>query len=270
MGKSEATGRRNRLSTMFPHLLARVGWVTAACVLGLVPMERADAQPPARTAREVSDEGREPPDLDDDESPRPGRWGHPPEGRPRGMMGGPRRWQLWPEAERKQVESFMEESFPRLYVELQRLHDAEPARYARRMTMIGPQMRKIMETLRSDPRLGAVMIRERQIEMEIRQTAARYRRATDEAAKKRLRVQVEELAGKAFDCRHERRELEIKELEARLTVLKDRLSQAESMRPGLIRQRVSKLLEHPPPEVPLFDDAESDVGEEAPVKNKPE
>lgn len=159
----------------------------------------------------------------------------------------PRPWNDAPEPERKQVERFMEEHFPRLYVEMQRLKNRDASRYARRMTRIAPQMRKIMETMRTDPQRGTLMIRERQIDFEIHQTIARFRGAKDDEAKRRIRGHVEGLCGKAFDCRNELRQLEIRELEARLSELQTRLSESEKMRAALIRERVSELLERPPP-----------------------
>jgi len=152
----------------------------------------------------------------------------------------------------------MEEHFPRLYVEMQKLKDRDEVRYARRMTRIAPQMRQIMEAMRTDPQRGTLMVRERQIEFEIQQTIARYRSAKDEVGKRRIREQLEGLVGKAFDCRNERRQMEVRELEARLSELQTRLSESEKMRPALIRQRVEDMLEKraPPPDGEEDDDRE--------------
>ncbi len=161
--------------------------------------------------------------------------------------GRPRFWNDLPEQERKQVERFMEEHFPRLYVEMQRMKDRDEVRYARRMTRIAPQMRKIMETVRTDPQRGTLMIRERLTEFEIQQTIADLRGAKDEEAKRQLREHLDSLVGKAFDCQNERRQLEVRDLEARLSELESRLSETEKMREALIRERVTKLLEQPSP-----------------------
>jgi len=173
--------------------------------------------------------------------------------------GRPRSWNDLPEPERKQVERFMEEHFPRLYVEMQRLKDRDDVRYARRMTRIAPQMRKIMETMRTDPQRGTQMIRERQTEFEILQTIADFRSAKDDEARRKTREHLEELVGKAFDFRNERRKMDIRELEARLSELQSRLSETEKMRSALIRERVSKLLERPtpPPDGESDDDRDS-------------
>ncbi len=168
----------------------------------------------------------------------------------------PRLWSQWPEAQRRQIEKFIEENFPRMFVELQRIEDEHPLRYVRRMTRIAPQMRRIMETLRTDPQLGALMIRERQIGLDIWQTVARYHQAGDDATKRRLRAELEKLSAKAFDCRHERRELEVRQLEARLSVLKTRLAEADAIRDELIKGRVAELLERK--HLPSVEDEELD------------
>jgi len=153
----------------------------------------------------------------------------------------------------------MEEHFPRMYVVLQKLKDRDDIRYARRMTRIAPQMRQIMEAMRTDPQRGTLMVRERQIEFEIQQTIAHFRSAKDDEAKRRIREQLEGIVGKAFDCRNERRQMEVRELEARLSELQTRLSESEKMRPALIRQRVEDMLEKPAPPP----DGEEDDGREA-------
>lgn len=185
-------------------------------------------------------------------------------GRPSGPeferpAGRPKPWSDLPEPERRQIERFMEEHFPRMYVELQRLKERDEIRYNRRMTRIAPQMRKIMETMRTDPQRGMLMIRERQLEFEIQQTIARFRSAKDDASKRQIREHLEGLVGKAFDCRNERRQMEVRELEARLSELQTRLSESEKMRPALIRQRVADMLEKPAPkpETEADDDREA-------------
>ena len=153
----------------------------------------------------------------------------------------------------------MEEHFPRMYVELQRLKDRDEARYDRRMTRISLLMRQIMEAMQADPQRGTLMIRERQLEFEIQRTIARFRGAKDDADKRKIREHLEGLVGKAFDCRNERRQMEVRELEARLGELQTRLSESEKMRPALIRQRVADMLEKPAPQP----EAEADDDREA-------
>lgn len=208
----------------------------------------AYAQPGPRTRTRPA-EGVRPAQA---EQPTPPGRGFGPRGRPGGPEFGrptdrPRPWSELSEPEHRQIERFMEEHFPRLYVEMQKLKDRDEVRYARRMTRIAPQMLQIMETMRTDPQRGTLMIRERQLEFEIQKTIARYRSAKDDEAKRRIREQLEGLVGKAFDDRNERRQMEVRELEARLSELQSRLSESQKMRPALIRQRVEDMLEKPAP-----------------------
>jgi len=185
-----------------------------------------------------------------------GRPGGPEFGPPAGR---PRPWSDLPEPERRQIERFMEEHFPRMYVELQRLKGRDESRYTRRMTRIAPQMRQIMEAMRTDPQRGTLMVRERQLEFEIQQTIARFRSVKNDEGKRRNREHLDDLVGKAFDCQNERRQMEVRELESRLSELRSRLSESEKMRPALIRQRVADMLEKPAPKP----DAEKDDDREA-------
>jgi len=208
----------------------------------------AYAQPGPRTRTRPAEGVRS---AQADEPPPPGR-GYGPRGRPGGSefgrpAGRPRPWSDLPEPERRQIERFMEEHFPRMYVQMQKLKDGDEARYARRMTQIAPQMRHILEEMRTDPQRGTLMVRERQIEFEIQQSIARFRNAKDDAAKRRIREHLEGLVGKMFDFRNERRQMEVHELEARLSELQTRLSESQKMRPALIRQRVEDMLEKPAP-----------------------
>jgi hypothetical protein len=198
------------------------------------------------------------------EEPTPPGRGFGPRGRPGGPEFGrpadrPRPWNDLPEPERRQIEQFMEEHFPRLYVEQQRLKARDETRYTRRMTRIAPQMRQIMEAMRTDPQRGTLMVRERQIEFEIQQTIARFRSAKNDEGKRRNREHLDDLVGKAFDCQNERRQMEVRELESRLSELRSRLSESEKMRPALIRQRVTDMLEKPtpPPDAEKDDDREA-------------
>ena len=218
-------------------------------VVGVLSCTAAYAQPEARS-RSRPPEGIR---LAQAEQPTPPGRGFGPRGLPGGPefgrpAGRPRPWSDLPEPERRQIERFMEEHFPRMYVELQRLKDREETRYIRRMTRIAPQMRQIMDAMRTDPQRGTLMVRERQIEFEIHQTIARFRSAKDDEGRRRIRAHLEELCGKAFDCRNERRQTEVRELEARLSELRARLTESEKMRPALIRQRASELLERPAPQ----------------------
>jgi hypothetical protein len=173
-----------------------------------------------------------------------------PDGRPGDQRPPPIRWDELPEPQRREIERFMEEHFPAVYLELQKLKDRNPQRYVRRMAVVAPQMHRMMDVIRTDPQRGALLIRERKTQMEMRLTVAQYHRATDEAQRRKLREKLEDLAAQAFDSQNQRREMEVRDLETRLSDLRARLQESQRLRPDLIRQRVDNLLERPPPNAP--------------------
>jgi chromosome segregation ATPase len=134
-----------------------------------------------------------------------------------------------------------------MFVELDRLQERNPQRFERRMSMIAPQVRRLMEVMRTDPQRAALMVRERKLELETRLTAGQYHRAATEAERQRLRARLEQLESEAFDVQNERRQLEIRDAEARLAELRGRVAETQAMRDELIRRRVDRLLERPPP-----------------------
>jgi len=156
-------------------------------------------------------------------------------------------WDSLSEDQRKALESFTQEHFPGMYLELKRLKEKNRKRFTERMRQVAPELQRMEQTLRDDPEQGSLMIQERQLDLEIRRLAAKFAAATDEDTKPALRKQIHKLCEKAFDCRHQRRALEIRELEARLTELKARHTRAAQMREQLVAQEVKERLEPPPP-----------------------
>lgn len=224
--------------------------LVAVCDVQAQPTS-VDRPPPDRGGPRTDRDDDAPPPRDDDGPPdlhRPPRPGPP--------FGKPRLWTDLPEEERRHVEKFIEDHFPRMFLELRRLEEESPRRYIFRMSRMAPQMRRIMDTIKVDPQRGALMVRERQIEMEIVQSAMLFRQSTDERTKSRLRARIEELAAQIFDIRHERRADEVRELETRLDLLRNRLTESQSMRTELIQRQVQQILTRPPP--PFAAEEESD------------
>jgi len=225
--------------------LNMLGWKVSATVLAMACVAFAQPASPDRPRRERGGPGMRggdrPTPPDDEEGP-PGRGPHPGP-----FAGRPPLWTDLPEPQRRQIEKFIEDNFPRMSVELHRLETQNERRFVFRMSRIAGQMRRIMDTLKVDPQRGAQMIRERQIEMEVFQTVLQYREATEESAKQRLQSKIEELAGQMFDLRHERRVGEVRNLETRLELLKTRLDESQRMRTELIARHVEEILSRPAP-----------------------
>lgn len=155
----------------------------------------------------------------------------------------PPTWKEMPEAERKDVLRFMEEHFPRMVVELDKVKEDAPQRYERRMERIAPEMHRLMEVRERDPARAMVLIRERQVSLRLQDLARDYRSAEDSDEKSRIRKSIRELAAEEFDNRVERRDLEVRELENRLAELKSRLEEMKSVRDEMLDRRTKELIE---------------------------
>jgi hypothetical protein len=155
----------------------------------------------------------------------------------------PPTWKDMPEAERKDVLRFMEEHFPRMVVELDRVKEDAPQRYDRRMERIAPEMHRLMHVRERDPARAMVLIRERQVSLRLQDLARDYRAAEDSDEKAKIRKNIRELAAEEFDNRVERRDLEVRELENRLAELKSRLEEMKSVRDEMLDRRTKELIE---------------------------
>ncbi|MEK6675737.1 MAG: hypothetical protein AABZ47_08790 [Planctomycetota bacterium] len=151
------------------------------------------------------------------------------------------------EVERNQLREFIREHFPIISEELDRLRDRTPELYERRLRRIAPEMRRLFELVRSDPQRGLLMIQERKLDMQVRLIARRYHMARDDQERAELRFEVRKKAEQLFDLRRQRRELEIQELETRITDLRNRLKETALRREQVIDEDVREFLEQPPP-----------------------
>lgn len=198
--------------------------------------------------------------------PRPPE-GHRPGGAERMRRGGPDRrpprgpeWSELSDAERKDIESFTQEHFPRMAVELDRLKETAPQRYERRMGRVAMEMHRLMDTMAIDPRRATAMIRERQVGLQLQQLAKDYHAANDDEEKVKIRKRVREMASQEFDNRLERRNMEVRQLETKLAELKGRLSEMESVREDMLDRRTRELLERKPKREDRDSDDEPDDG----------
>jgi hypothetical protein len=168
-----------------------------------------------------------------DDGGRPGRDGPP--------------FQRLSDGERANVEAFINEHFPVLAVELDRVRQNNPRVFERRMARIAPEILRLMEVFQRDPQQGALLIRERRLDMELRLLGMRFRHANNDADRQRVRAQMGEAASELFDIRHERRAGEIRTLESRIRELKERHDQAARMREQTIEREVRDRLNRPFP-----------------------
>ncbi len=166
--------------------------------------------------------------------------------RGRGGFAGPRQgkragrglWSRMSDDERAEFEVFMEEHFPKMFLEMQALQERNPDGFDRRIGLIVYVIRQMMDLLETQPERGALMIQERQLKFQMRRQARRYQSAKNPKGREKAKDQFRELCALSFDCRHQRREMEIRELEARIAELQLRHEEAATMRDELIDQEV--------------------------------
>lgn len=225
----------------------------------IIPVAPAQDNPPPPPPRD--DRPHHPPPLDDLAGPDMGRAPRGPHedrpdrpgGRPQGRIGdgegrGPMSLfaRLTPR-EKQEMEAFMREHFPRLFEQAERTRDVNPQRYLRLMTRLTPEMQGLMDLMATDPERGALLIEERRLDAEIRMAARRAQVAGDDEKNAQARLRLNELAGRLFDVRHQRRAMEIRELEARVLELKARHEEAARMRQKSIDRMIEERLEPPDP-----------------------
>jgi hypothetical protein len=152
-----------------------------------------------------------------------------------------------PEAERQKLKHFIEEHFPRLALELDGLRERAPERFERRMMRIGADMRRLMEMVERDPQRGLMMIRERQVAIQLRQLVTEYHDSSDDVRRAELRGKIKDAVSQEFQVRMERRREEVRQMETKLAELRGRLAETDSLREDIIARRVRESLEKPPP-----------------------
>ncbi|UCE58185.1 MAG: hypothetical protein JSU63_12155 [Phycisphaerales bacterium] len=182
--------------------------------------------------------------------PRRGKGQRHEFGPPRGL------WNRMEDKERQCMGGFLEEYFPEMYLELERIKDKHPERFMRRMGRLAPEIREVMEMMETHPERASLMIQSRRLHMDMRKLSRRYHATDDEQKRAQLRSEFREACAKALDFRQERRALEIRELEARISELKQRHEAAAKMRDKLIDREVEERLDQAEgmPAGPMRDD----------------
>ena len=86
----------------------------------------------------------------------------------------------------------------------------------------------------------ALVKKDMELERQTRELAMQYRQAsTDEREK--IKPQIEEVVGKHFDVRQQRRALELKRLEQQLQQLRETIDRRSKARKEIVERRVSEL-----------------------------
>ena len=223
---------------------------------GVLPSIASAGGKPPREGEAAGDADRLPsPALDDqaeldDREPPPPQRGFGPGGPPIGPDGP---WFELSQAQKRELLAFIEEQFPVMARELESLKEQRPEVFNRRLRRIAPDMHRLMDTMRTDPERAQLLIQERKLELRIRLATRRHHLSTDDEEKAALRVELRGLLGEMFDCRRQRRELEIHDLEGRIAELKAELASMKTRRERIIERQLQDHLDRPEP--PGRDDA---------------
>jgi len=183
-----------------------------------------------------------------DQMHRPPREGFDsPAGRP-----GPRSrgWQEQPKAKRAEITNFLKMHFPRMSIELRKLKEKNPKAFARRMRRVAPDVLRVMELMKVNPQRATLHIQERKLDMKMRHIASIFKKSQDNSQQVKLRQELSDLASQAFDLQLQLRQMEISDLQARVSELAATLKETHELRQQLIHQRVDMLLSaapHRPP-----------------------
>ncbi|MCG3131773.1 MAG: hypothetical protein FLDDKLPJ_02578 [Phycisphaerae bacterium] len=149
-----------------------------------------------------------------------------------------RDWRHMSAQERRRFELFVERSFPEVWSELHPQRERDARAYNKRMERLAVELMPIFEEQAENADRAEILIREKQLEMRIQEVVAEYMLAKDEPARAKSRALLIDLVGKLFDAVEERRVLDIRRLEERLAVLKQRVAENSRDRDTIITRQV--------------------------------
>lgn len=227
-------------------LVCTIGSIFSLGSLGASAFEDERGRPSegARPSRIEDRQDLGPPAPPTDMPPGPGRPEFGPPG-PWGRLGGPPMWSRLSEEERERIRTFMKENFPAVFEELEQLRAEQRERFEARIRRVVPEMWELMDMLEIDPERASLLIRERRIDMDLRRLGMRFRFAVTDEERGRILESMHALASEAFEVRHQREAIEIRDIETRLQELKARHARAEQERGSWIEEHLRRRMEAP-------------------------
>jgi hypothetical protein len=105
----------------------------------------------------------------------------------------------------------------------------------------GLRMGEYERLRREDPEMFALLNQDEVLEQQTLEMADKVRRATSDEREK-LRMELSELVNKHFDVRQQRRELQLKRMEAELSRLREAIKQRNDTRDSIIKERMTELV----------------------------
>lgn len=140
----------------------------------------------------------------------------------------------WQRGVAGQVLQNLEEEQPEKFAALQRLHEEDPQAFREKMReLLAGRAREFYR------RQGGLDLREQ--ERELQQLAQRYREADNEAEKEELKAELTTKLEATFDAMLEAQEERIRQIEAELTAMRDKLTERRELRDRVIERRIEEL-----------------------------
>ncbi len=220
------------------------------------PERRAEPRRPGRPYRgegrsvRPRPEGPGPDEISEPPMPEPdaGRPGDPddPGPRPRGRFGDERmgRPMFGPGPERiERLMEFLKEHYPRMHLRLSQLQDRDPRAFHQQLNRMLPRLPELIDLVEDNPELGKLIIEEHQLEMDIREAAAKCRRLREETALAEAKKHLRELISRQFDVRQKKLQQMIAQMERELARKKELLQETAAKKAGIIDRELERRLD---------------------------
>ena len=206
----------------------------------------SSADEPRAATLALADESDDGPDRGDEDRDRPDDGHHGDKPGPDDRRGFDRR-PLTDEQIDAAVE-IVRRMHPKWAEEIDRAMDEHPER-VRQMISRNPRLRYMLELRERNPELFELRIEDARLSREQHELSRDLRAAReegDEAEADQLHGRLVEVVTEHFDIRQRIREIELKQLEARLDELRHELEERTEQRDKLIDERVAQIVEHGP------------------------
>jgi len=138
------------------------------------------------------------------------------------------------ESQEGEVGDFIKANDPSMYERLNAAKSRNPRMYRRRMS-------GIWNTVHEDPEARAQLAKQFKANRLARDLAAQYSRA-DEKEKPDVKKKLDAAVGELFDADLSRKELQLKNMQANIVKLKEKISERRKMKDKIVASRVERLI----------------------------
>ncbi len=142
----------------------------------------------------------------------------------------------------KAVMEFVETYHPSHLKEIKHLKVADPGQYEREVVEIWGHIEELKVLRKEKPELYELEIRQEKLEDKTHGLARGYQAVKNKKEKLKIKEQLEEVVGEQFDTREAIKEYELKQMEAELDQVKEKLRQRRANKNMIVDQRLNQLL----------------------------